>query len=289
MKESRNLIKILGEAVDGGKNAAFVIVISVDGSTPREAGAKMLVFENGSIEGTVGGGTLEALAIKQAVICIKKGVGGKFIFDLKPKGNTGMICMGRVEIFIDIYKSPLKILILGAGHVGMKIAAAADMAGYPYLVADDRPEFASKERFPHASAIILERPHEAVARAGVDEDTYVVIVTRGHALDRECLEAVMRTKAAYIGMIGSADKVREVFRVVGQKKLYPLKDTRVYSPIGLNLGGKTPGEIAVSVIAQIIMLYYNKDGKHMRVADSAAARQQDSAADVASLQSTRHK
>ncbi|MEI7480905.1 MAG: XdhC/CoxI family protein [Elusimicrobiota bacterium] len=271
MKESRNLIKMLGEAVDGGKNAAFVIVIDVDGSTPREAGAKMLVFENGSIEGTVGGGTLEALAIKQAVACIKKGVGGKFVFDLKPKGNTGMICMGRVEIFIDVYKSPLKILILGAGHVGMKIAAAADMAGYPYLVADDRPEFANKERFPHASDIILERPHEAVARAGVDENTYAVIVTRGHALDRECLEAVMRTKAAYIGMIGSADKVREIFRLAGKKKLYPLKDKRVYSPIGLNLGGKTPGEIAVSVMAQIIMLHYKKDGKHMRVAESRKA------------------
>jgi xanthine dehydrogenase accessory factor len=271
MKESRNLIKMLGEAIDGGKSAAFVTVISVDGSTPRETGAKMLVFENGSIEGTVGGGTLEALAIKQAVACIKKGAGGKFIFDLKPKGNTGMICMGRVEIFIDVYKNALKILILGAGHVGVKIAEAADMAGYPCVVADDRPEFANKERFPHASDIILERPHEAVARAGVDENTYVVIVTRGHSLDRECLEEVMRTKAAYIGMIGSADKVREIFRLVEKKKLYPFKDDRVYSPIGLNLGGKTPGEIAVSVMAQIIMLHYKKDGKHMRIVESREA------------------
>lgn len=265
MKGSANLIKMLGEAIDGGKSAAFVTVISVDGSTPREAGAKMLVFENGSIEGTVGGGALEALAIKRAVACIKKGAGGKFVFDLKPEGNTGMICMGRVEIFIDVYKNPLKILILGAGHVGMKIASAAELAGYPYLVADDRPEFANRERFPHASDIIVERPHKAVARAGVDEGTYVVIVTRGHALDRECLEEVMRTKAPYIGMIGSADKVREIFRAAGKKKLYPLKDKRVYSPVGLNLGGKTPGEIAVSVLAQIIMLHYKKDGAHMRV------------------------
>jgi xanthine dehydrogenase accessory factor len=267
MKESGNLIKMLGEAIDGGKSAAFVMVISADGSTPREAGAKMLVFENGSIEGTVGGGTLEALAIKRAVACIRKGRGGKFIFDLKPEGNTGMICMGRVEIFIDVYKNPLKILILGAGHVGMKIAEAADMAGYPCLVADDRPEFANKERFPRALAVILEKPHKAVARAGVDENTYVVIVTRGHALDRECLEEAMRTKAPYIGMIGSADKVRKIFTLAGKKKLYPLKDKRVYSPIGLELGGKTPGEIAVSVIAQIIMLHYKKDGKHIRVVE----------------------
>ena len=281
MKGTANLIKILGEAIDGGKNAAFVTVISADGSTPRETGAKMLVFESGSIEGTVGGGALEALAIKQAVDCIKKGASGKFVFDLKPKGNasagvvskadgqqttnTGMICMGRVEIFIDVYKNPLKILILGAGHVGVKIAEAADMAGYPYIVADDRPEFANKERFPGASSVLLEKPHEAVARAGVDESTYAVIVTRGHALDRECLEALLRTKAAYIGMIGSADKVREIYRLAGKKKLYPLRDKRVYSPIGLDLGGKTPGEIAISVMAQIIMLHYKKDGSHMRV------------------------
>ncbi|HBB66308.1 MAG: hypothetical protein A2X28_10615 [Elusimicrobia bacterium GWA2_56_46] len=269
MKGSGNLIKILGEAIDAGKNAAFVTVISVDGSTPREAGAKMLVFENGAIEGTVGGGALEALAIKQAVACVRKGLGGKFIFDLKPAGNTGMICMGRVEIFIDVYKNPLKILILGAGHVGVKIAEAANLAGYPCLVADDRPEFANKERFPSASGIILENPHEAVARAGVDEDTYVVIVTRGHALDRECLEEAMKTKAPYIGMIGSAEKVREVFRRVGGKKLYPLKDKRVYSPIGLDLGGKTPGEIAVSILAEIIQLHYKRGGGHMRVRGKA--------------------
>jgi xanthine dehydrogenase accessory factor len=247
-------------------------VISVDGSTPREAGAKMLVFENAATEGTVGGGALEALAIKQAVACIKKGQGGKFIFNLKPDGNTGMICMGRVELFIDVYKNPLKIFILGAGHVGVKIARAADLAGYPCVVADDRPEFANKERFPGASDIILAEPHEAVVRAGVDENTYVVIVTRGHALDRECLEAAMKTKAPYIGMIGSAAKVRETFRLVGKKKLYPLKDARVYSPIGLDLGGKTPGEISVSVLAQIIMVHYKKDGTPMRVTEARGSR-----------------
>jgi xanthine dehydrogenase accessory factor len=139
------------------------------------------------------------------------------------------------------------------------------MAGYPYLVADDRKEFANAERFPQALAIINEFPNKAVASAGVDKDTYVVIVTRGHSLDRECLEAVLPTSAAYIGMIGSADKVREIFRLMGKKKLYPLKDKRVHSPIGLNLGGKTPGEIAVSVLAEIIKTHYKRDGAQMRV------------------------
>ena len=271
MKESKNIIKMLSEAIDGGRNAAFVTVISVGGSTPREAGAKMLVYEDASIEGTVGGGAIEALVMRKAVECLKKGESGKFVFDLKPKGNTGMLCMGKMEVYIDVYKNPFKVLILGAGHVGVKIAEACRLAGYPYLVADDRKEFANAERYPAALEIINEMPHEAVARAGVDKDTYVVIVTRGHALDKECLEAAMRTSAPYIGMIGSADKVREIFRRLGPKKLYPLNDKRVHSPIGLDLGGKTPGEIAVSVLAEIIKLHYKRDGKPMRVTDRLKA------------------
>jgi xanthine dehydrogenase accessory factor len=264
MKETKNLIKLLSEAIDSGTSAAFVTVISVGGSTPREAGAKMLVYADGRIEGTVGGGSIEAMTIKQAVACVKSGEGGKFVFDLKPGGNTGMICMGKMEVYIDVYKNPLKVLILGGGHVGVKIAEACRLAGYPFLVADDRGEFANPERFPGALEIINEAPHKAVALAAPDADTYAVIVTRGHALDRECLEAVMRTPAAYIGMIGSKDKVGEIFRLLAKKKLYPLKDARVHSPIGLNLGGKTPGEIAVSVLAEIIKVHYKRDGAHMR-------------------------
>ncbi|HAH30771.1 MAG TPA: xanthine dehydrogenase [Elusimicrobia bacterium] len=268
MNEPRNLIKILSEAIDSGLSVAFVTVISVDGSTPREAGAKMLVYQNGAIEGTVGGGAMEALTIRKAVECLTKGAGGKFVFDLKPTGNTGMICMGKMEVFIDVYKNPFKVLILGAGHVGVKIAEACRLAGYPYIVADDRKEFASAERFPAALEIINEFPNKAVAKAGVDADTCVVIVTRGHALDLECLAEVMPTNAKYIGMIGSADKVRELFRKLHKRGLYPEKDKRVHSPIGLNLGGKAPGEIAVSVLAEIIKLHYKRDGKHMRVMDS---------------------
>ncbi|MDA8243016.1 MAG: XdhC/CoxI family protein [Elusimicrobia bacterium] len=269
MKEQKNIIKLLSEAIDSGRAAAFVTVISVDGSTPREAGAKMLVFPDGSIEGTIGGGSVEALVIRRAVDCLRRGEGGKFAFELKPTGNTGMICMGGMEVFVDVYKNPFKVLILGGGHVGVKIAEACRLAGYPFLVADDRREFANAERFPGALAVINEMPHKAVEAAGVDAETYVVIVTRGHALDRECLEAAMSTSAPYIGMIGSKDKVGEVFRLLGKKKLYPLKDGRVHSPIGLNLGGKTPGEIAVSVLAEIMKVHYKRDAGHMK--DKSAA------------------
>ncbi|OIO00432.1 MAG: xanthine dehydrogenase [Elusimicrobia bacterium CG_4_10_14_0_2_um_filter_56_8] len=263
MKESKSIIKLLSDALDSGRSAALVTVIAVGGSTPREAGAKMIVYSDGSIAGTIGGGSIEAITIKQAVACLKKGEGGKFVFDLKPGGNTGMICMGKMEVYIDVYKDALKVLILGGGHVGVKIAEACGLAGYPYAVADDRKEFANAERFPGARAVINEPPDKAVKIAAPDKDTYAVILTRGHALDRECLEAVLKTPAAYIGMIGSKEKVGEIFRLLGKKKIYPLKDKRVHAPVGLNLGGKTPGEIAVSVLAEIMKLHYKRDGAHM--------------------------
>jgi len=144
------------------------------------------------------------------------------------------------------------------------LTKAARLAGYSYVVADDRAEFANPERFPGASRIITKKPDKAVRGVGVDKDTYVVIVTRGHALDRESLEEAMKTPAAYIGMIGSVQKVKEVFRIMDGKRIFPAKDSRVHAPIGLNLGGKTPGEIAVSVMAEIIKVRYDRDAAHMR-------------------------
>jgi xanthine dehydrogenase accessory factor len=259
--QEENIIKILNRAIEERKSAAFVTVISVDGSTPRESGAKMIVYENGSIDGTIGGGSFEALAIRKAVECLKKGVGGKFIFDLTPKG-IGALCMGKMEIFIDVYKAPLKVFILGGGHVAKKVAEVLDVAGFPYFIADERKEFANRNNFPNAIEIINEYPNKSFKKALIDEDTYIVIMTRGHILDKECLIEAVKTKAKYIGMIGRADKVKQIMDSLKKKGIKI--DDRVYSPIGLDLGGKTPGEIAVSVISEIIKIRYNKTGRHMR-------------------------
>lgn len=263
MREPEDIFKLLSDAVAQGRGAALVTVISAAGSTPRECGAKMLVFEDASIAGTVGGGKLEALAITEARKALKEGLSRKAAFDLTPKG-IGMECMGRVELFIDVHAAPLRLLILGAGHVGQKIAQAAALAGIPCDVADERDDFANRERFPAASRILVERPDRAVKKAGVDEKTYVVIVTRGHALDQECLAAALKTKAPYIGMIGSRSKVPTVFKNLNRKGLHPEKDKRVFSPIGLDCGGKSPGAIAVSVLAEVLAVHHGRDGRHMR-------------------------
>jgi len=264
MQEAENVFKLMAEAMSQGRAAALVTVISAAGSTPRECGAGMIVYEDGSIAGTVGGGVLEKLAIDAAKKALQEGTSRKAVFNLTPQG-IGMECMGRVELFIDVHVTELKLLIVGAGHVGQKVAEAAALAGIPYTVADDRAEFANQERFPHASRILVERPDRAVKLAEVDKKTCVVIVTRGHALDKECLAAAMKTPAPYIGMIGSAHKVPLAFQALHRKGLHPEKDPRVFSPIGLNCGGKSPGAIAVSVLAEILAVHHGRDGRHMRI------------------------
>ncbi len=257
-----NIIKILSDAISERKNVAFVTVISSAGSTPRESGSKMIVYENGSIYGTIGGGEIESLTIKKAVECIKKGESGKFSFELTPNG-IGALCMGKIEVFIDVYKTPLKVFICGAGHVAKQLGRVLSIVGLPYSVADDRKDFACKENFPEAFEIINEFPDKAFKKAKIDSETYVVIMTRGHSLDAECLREAVKTKAHYIGMIGSDSKVRTIISDLKKKGIKI--DSRVYSPIGLELGGKTPGEIAVCVVAEILKIYYGKSGKHMSI------------------------
>jgi xanthine dehydrogenase accessory factor len=264
MREPENVFQLMAEAMGQCRGAALVTVISAQGSTPRECGAEMVVYEDGSIAGTVGGGMLENLAIDAAKKALKEGSSRKVVFDLTPKG-IGMECMGRVELFIDVHVTELKLLIVGAGHVGLKIAEAAALAGIPYSVADDRADFANKERYPRALRILVERPDKAVRLAGVDKKTYVVIVTRGHALDKECLAAAMKTPAPYIGMIGSRSKVPSAYKFLNKKGLRPEKDKRVYAPIGLNTGGKSPGAIAISVLAEILAVHHGRDGRHLRL------------------------
>ncbi|HOW27119.1 MAG TPA: XdhC/CoxI family protein [Elusimicrobiota bacterium] len=262
MKENNDVFRILSESIRNGRDVALATIISAEGSTPRETGAKMLVFEDGSIQGTVGGGKLEALCIKNALSAMESGQNRKVTFELTEKG-IGMACAGKTEVFIEVYLSRLKLFICGAGHVGQKIAAAATVAGIPYSVADEREEFACRDHFPQASRIHVEQPDHALTAARVDDKTYVVIVTRGHMLDKECLAAAMETKAAYIGMIGSRSKVPTIFKLLNKKGIHPEKDPRVYSPIGLDTGGKTPGEISVSVIAEILKLRHQATGNHL--------------------------
>ncbi len=259
------IFSLLDRAINEGRDVAMVTLITAEGSTPRETGAKMLVYADGETAGTVGGGKLEAICMEHAHDAIKKGECRREVFDLTAEG-IGMECSGRNEVFIEVYLTKIKLLILGGGHVGQKIAAAASVAGIGYSVSDDREEFANAKNFPHARRIFVEPSEKTAATA--DEKTYVIIVTRGHAHDQVCLEAALKTPAPYIGMIGSKQKVPKTFANLNKVGLHPESDPRVYSPIGLKVGGKAPGEIAISVLAEILKVHYGTTGRHCSAAIS---------------------
>lgn len=265
-RKNMDLIKSLAELKEQGQTVAMVTVTSVERSTPREVGAKMIVFPDGKIEGTIGGGVLEAMAIGEAKIAIAEGKSRKASFRLNPK-ETGMYCAGEVEIFIDVFAPGIRLLILGGGHVAEKIGALAGEIGLPYIVADDRPEFANRERFSKASEILVGEPQYLISNISppIDDKTYIVIVTRCHDFDIECLAESLKTKAAYIGLIGSRSKIKAVYQILEKKCLHPAEDLRVYAPIGLELGDKSPGAIAVAVLAEILKIKNSASANHMRL------------------------
>lgn len=262
---NHNVISKLNEDIFNKKNVACVTVINTEGSVPRDSGSKMLVYEDGSIYGTVGGGMAEKIAVEEAVKAIKEGKNKKIELDLTPKGIDAL-CMGKQEMFIEVYLWPLKVFIMGGGHVSKSLSYVLDFLSIPYTVVDDRKDIANRDNFKNAVDIINEFPHKAFSKLKIDKNSYIVIVTRGHSLDKECLEEAIKTDAKYIGMIGSRSKVKEIFKILNKKKLYPDKDKRVFSPIGVNTGGKTPNEIAVSIAAEILAVSNNVKPIHMKEA-----------------------
>jgi xanthine dehydrogenase accessory factor len=265
-----DLIRRLSEHIDQGTPVALVTVTDTGGSSPREAGAKMLVFEDGSIEGTVGGGTLEALAIKSAVLALNEGASRKEAFTLEPK-DIGMYCGGTVEVFIDVFLRRLRLVVLGGGHVAERLGKVASAAGLPYVVADDRAAFATRERFPEAGDVRVGRPQDLVKELARSSTDYVAIVTRCHAFDIECLAESLKTPAPYIGLIGSRTKIERVFEILNKRGVHPQDDPRVYAPIGLDLGDKAPGAIAVSVVAELFKVMNRASGQHMKLSSQQSA------------------
>lgn len=253
------LARALSDAVSDGTPVALVTVTGFSGSVPRELGAKMLVYADGRIQGTIGGGRLEAQAAQDAVAALAQGTSRAASYELEPK-MLGMYCGGRAEVFIDCYVQALRLVILGGGHVGEKLAGLAAFMGLPHFVCDDRPEFCASERFPAARERLVCQPDEALKRLNVDEKTAVAIVTRCHGFDLRCLVAALGTPAFYVGMIGSRTKTRRLFDLCRRRGLEPGQD-RVRAPIGLDLGGDRPEDIALAVVAEIMQLRHGKTAR----------------------------
>ena len=173
----------------------------------------------------------------------------------------GMICGGVMDIYIEPITPSSRVFIFGGGHISLSLSKMSTMVGFQTVVIDDRPQFANKERFPEAEEVIAEEFPLVLPKLKVNQGSYLVIVTRGHAYDQEVLEWALGQEVKYIGMIGSRKKIQTVYDALKQKGIPPDQLQRVYAPIGLNIGALTPEEIAVSIVAQMIQVRRQKKGE----------------------------
>jgi xanthine dehydrogenase accessory factor len=268
---TREAVEAALALLGSGEDFAWVTMVESRGSTPRHAGAQMLVRTDGSIVGTIGGGPLEAEAIKNAlkVLSARESYTMEFSLTNRDAAKLGMICGGSGLVQVDhvdaasaasrdffrglLSRPKETVYVFGAGHCGEKVVPIAETVGFPTVIVDDRGDFANRERFPTAERILVPDSFEhAMDALSVDEDSYLVIMTRGHAHDRTVLAQALRTKAGYIGMIGSKKKVAETFRALQEEGFSSEAIARVHAPIGLDIGSETPEEIAVSIVAELI-------------------------------------
>jgi xanthine dehydrogenase accessory factor len=249
--------RILRETMESGRPAVLATVVEAKGSVPREAGAKMLVFLDGGMFGTVGGGAVEKRVIEEARKMDRAG-GTRFLaYNLKK--DLGMECGGEVKVYLEVVQGTKRLVVFGGGHIGEALYRLAPLLGMKPVIVDERPDFCNAERFPSAELHPV-MPAEAVDALDLSERDHVVIVTHRHLNDFECLRLVIRTPVSYIGMIGSRRKVEQTFeRMKEEKGVKSAGLARVNAPVGLNLGGRTPGEIAVAIAAEIIALCHGKD------------------------------
>src|SRR5437763_8246035 len=216
----------------------------------------MLVRDDGSILGTIGGGCVEAEVWQTAreVMQNEKPQTLKFNLNNNPKYDTGLVCGGTLEIFIEPVLPVSTLYIFGAGHVAWNLYKVARIAGFEVVVTDDRESYANRERFPDARDIYADEYERVTAQLAPNDASYIVIVTRGHRDDMRVLRWAAETPARYIGMIGSQRKTIAIYKELEKEGIAPEKMARVYAHEGIDIGAITPAEIAVSIVAEMIAL-----------------------------------
>jgi xanthine dehydrogenase accessory factor len=237
-----------------GRRGTVATIVSAQGSIPSFKTAKMLVRDDGSLVGTIGGGCVEAEVWQAAreVMESEKPRTLSFNLNQNPKYDTGLVCGGTLDIFLEPILPAANLYIFGAGHVALNLYKMANNAGFDVTVIDDRDAYANRERFADAKDVIAEDLEQAMARLTPTDSSYIVIVTRGHRDDMRVLRWAVQGPARYIGMIGSKRKTIAIFRELVNEGLAENLFDRVYAPVGLDIGAVTPEEIAISITAELI-------------------------------------
>lgn len=266
---NHEILAAIGEALTRGEEVALVTIVSSNGSTPQRVGAKMLVYRDGRTVGTIGGGCYEhdALGKAREAIASRKPVRARYDLNDDFAEETGLVCGGQMEVFIEPLEAPPALYVFGAGHVGYYLARIASEAGFELHVVDDRAAFANRERFPFAASVVVEDLPTWLAEAPMPSTAYAVVVTRGHRNDLETLQALVGRELRYVGLIGSRAKVARIYDQLlsnGHATLEQL--SRVHAPIGLDIGAVTPQEIAVSIVAELVAI---RRGRARDIADAS--------------------
>ena len=261
----KSIYQALAELEKNNQSAALCTVTKSEGSTPRHVGSKMLVHPDGNFIGTVGGGELENRVIKAALESIQNETAQTLSYSMADpsRGDPG-VCGGQVEVFVEpILPTPL-LIVIGAGHVGKAVAHLAKWLGFRVAVSDDRAEFCTPESIPEADAYYPVAMDELPKHITIDKRTVLILTTRGSAIDAAGLSPLLDSAAAYIGIIGSKRRWATTVKALKDKGVSDEKIARVHSPMGLELQAETPEEIAVSIMAEVMMLKEKGTGKSMK-------------------------
>jgi len=241
-----------------GRRGALATIVYTNGSIPSYESSRMLVREDGSIEGTIGGGCVEADVWAAAKEVMSKETPRKMVFNLNNEASydNGLICGGTLEVFVEPILPQPVVYLFGGGHISMAMARTASAVGFGIAVVDEREAFANAVRFPMAQEIFTSY-EEAFEKIRPNAASYLVIVTRGHKEDMRVLAWAVRTEARYVGMIGSKRKVLSVYKALENEGYRSEEFERVYAPIGLEIGALAPEEIAISIVAELIAVRRN--------------------------------
>ena len=248
------LLSLAARCMESDIPAALVTVVGAQGSTPQRPGARMLVLADGTVSGTIGGGCVEAEMARRARAAIENGRPVLTTYDLTPEqaGEEGLVCGGRMEVFIEPLEATPDLAIMGAGHVARPLCTLAAMAGFRVGVLDDREKYATGERFPEAARVVVSGFEVAAEALRLTPRSFVLVVTRGHRGDATAIASCLPLRPRFLGLLGSKAKMVHVFADLLERGFSSEDLARVETPVGIEIGAETPEEIAVSIVARMV-------------------------------------
>lgn len=267
---NEEIFRAVHEVLERGESAALVTIIATEGSTPQRVGAKMLVYSDGRTIGTIGGGCYENDAFLKArrALDIRKPLVAKYELADDMAEESGLICGGQMDVYIEPLESSPHLYLVGAGHVAFHLGRLASTVGFRVHVIDDREKFSNTERFPDAFEVAVDNIPEWLDKTEMPRHAYAVILTRGHRHDLDALRALTTRDLHYLGLIGSKAKVTRLHSALRDEGIHVENPERLYAPVGLDIGAITPEEIAVSILAELIAV---KHGKLTGSSDASSA------------------